>query len=116
MTLGALRRLRDRHRRLGESRSRIERSARSHVETTLRTASRLEFAAINREALRHSGETLSRARRVRDGIAAPVIAHLELQPLVGRPHADDRVSGTGVLDGVRQPLLDEAVRDQVEPR
>src|SRR6187200_1933334 len=76
---------------------------------------RLDRAADERDALAQADETVT-AAAVTAGLRHAVVRHLELQlaALPADGHAGTR--GPGVLEGVRQRLLDHAVRGEVDAR
>ena len=82
-------------------------------EAAFRPGGRLESAAEHGDALLHPDEPVP-AVAVRGGDAGAVVDDLELEPAQTAPDADVRLSGAGVLEDVRERLLHDPVRREVE--
>src|SRR4051812_20038741 len=72
----------------------------------------LERTAAQGHPLAHPGEAVPGA--VRGCIGTPVVRDLELQLVVTPPQRHPRARGPGVLERVRERLLDETVRGEVD--
>src|SRR6476619_1007035 len=78
------------------------------------TGACFERTATQCDAFSHAGKAVPRAvgRRLR----AAVVRYLELELVVAPPQRDPGLGGAGVLERVRQSLLDEAVGGEVDAR
>src|SRR4029078_1223133 len=74
----------------------------------------LDLASVDRDSLAHADEAVAAASPISAAVAVVDDRYLDRAVLVAREHL--RARGARVLDGVRQALLDEAVRGQVDPR
>ncbi len=73
-----------------------------------------QLAAAERDALAHADEPVAAA--VARVVAVAVVGHFDLDILSGVPDGDPRVRRAGVLERVRQRLLDDPVRREVDAR
>src|SRR3954447_22528561 len=74
----------------------------------------LERTAAQRHALAHAGQAVPGA--VRRCVAVPVVCDLELQLVVAPSQRHPRTGGAGVLEGVGEGLLHEAIGGEVDAR
>src|SRR5438128_9053352 len=77
-----------------------------------RSRTSLQLAAVDRDALAHPDEAVPAS--VAAAGAAAVVAHRQLDVPVAVANHDLRPQRAGVLEGIRQALLDEPVGSQVD--
>src|ERR671937_64382 len=90
----------------------FDRQARAKPVATLRPRAGLELAAVHGDALAHADEAVSALVAV--AAARTVVAHRQLDVAVAVANDDLGPLRPGVLERIREPLLDEPVSGEVD--
>src|SRR4051812_19003706 len=75
----------------------------------------LEVASVEHDTLAHADQPMAHAAVVDLGRSAAVVADLDVECARGISQQHLRPGRAGVLQGVREAFLDDAVRAQVDP-